>query len=179
MCLVGILVLVPSVKSVKSVAAIRLSVAKITIDLTKGWVSHRYDGVMREGSGSFPDVSTRCSAAYWAECEQHRGGAANANERETRDLLPLAVSLRYTTRELEENWGRAVTGTRVEDNVEVLGAQNCEVGRRVTTRSRQDGDLNTTRGSRTSRVVDEARRGTRAEGKRSETRLRREDDQKH
>jgi len=48
-------------------------------------------------------LGRRCSAAYWAECERHRGGAANANERETGDLLPSAVSLRYTTRELEEN----------------------------------------------------------------------------
>ena len=81
-------------KSVKSVAAVRLSVAEITIDLTKGWVSHRYDGAMREGSEGvtvtepreekkFPDVSTRCLAAYWAKCERHRGGAVNANERET------------------------------------------------------------------------------------------------
>jgi len=53
----------------------------------------------------------------------------NANERETGDLLPSAVSLRYTTRELEENGGRAVTGTRIEDDVEALGARNCEVGR--------------------------------------------------
>ena len=39
----------------------------------------------------------RCSAAYWAECEQHRGGAVNVNERATGDLLPSAVNLRYTT----------------------------------------------------------------------------------
>jgi len=120
-------------ESVKSVAAVRLSVVKITIDLTKGWVSHRYDEAMREGSEGvtvtepreekkFPDVSTRCSAGYWAECERHRGGAANANKRETGDLLLSAVSLRYTTRELEENGGRAVTGTRIEDDVEALGA---------------------------------------------------------
>ena len=51
------------------------------------------------------------------------------NERETGDLLPSAVSLRYTTRGLEENGGRSVTGTRVEDNVEALGARNREVGR--------------------------------------------------
>ena len=122
---------------------------------------------------------SRCSAAYWAECERQRGGAANANERETGDLRLSAVSLHYTTRELEENGGRAVTGTRIEDDVEALGARNCEVGRGVATRSRRDGDVNATRGSRTSRVVDEARRGTRAEGRESETRLRREGDQKH
>ena len=98
-----------------------------------------------------------CLAAYWAKCEQQRGGAVNANERETGDLLPSAVSLRYTTRELEGNGGRAGTGTRIEDEVEALGARNCEVGRGVATRSRRDGDVNATRGSRTSRVVDEAR----------------------
>jgi len=48
-------------------------------------------------------VMEHCSAAYWAECERHRGGAVNVNERETGDLLPSAVSLRYTARELEEN----------------------------------------------------------------------------
>ena len=158
-------------ESVKSVAAVRLSVVKITIDLTKGWVSHQYDEAMREGSEGVkvtelrgekrvPDVSTRCSAAYWAECERHRGGAVNANERETGDLLPSAVSLHYTTRELEENRGRAVTGTRIKDDVEALGARNCEVGRGVATRSRRDGDVNTTRGSRTSRVVDTGGKGT-------------------
>ena len=43
------------------------------------------------------------------------------NERETGDLLPSAVSLRYTTRELEGNGGRAGTGTRIEDDIEALG----------------------------------------------------------
>jgi len=74
-------------------------------------------------------MSGRCSAAYWAKCERHRGGAANANKRETGDLLPSAVSLRYTMRGLEENRGRSVTSMRVEDDVEALGARNCEVGR--------------------------------------------------
>jgi len=54
---------------------------------------------------------------------------ANTNERETRDLLPSAVSLHYTTRGLEENGGRSVTGTRVEDDVEALGAQDRKVRR--------------------------------------------------
>ena len=100
------------------------------------------------------------------------------NERETGDLLLSAVSLRYTTRELEGNGGRVGTGKRIEDDVEALGARNREVGRGVATRSRRDGDGNATRGSRTSRVVDEARRGTRAKGRESETRLRREGDRK-
>jgi len=39
----------------------------------------------------YPEVECRCSAAYWAECERHRGGAVNVNERETGDLLPSAV----------------------------------------------------------------------------------------
>ena len=50
-------------------------------------------------------------------------GAANANERETGDLVLSAVSLRYTTRELEGDGGRAGTGTRIEDDVEALGAR--------------------------------------------------------
>jgi len=92
---------------------------------------------------------TQCSAAYWAECERHRGGVANANERETGDLLPSAVNLHYTTRGLEENGGRLVTGTSVEDDVEALGARNRKVRRGVVMRLRQDGDVNATRGLRT------------------------------
>ena len=52
----------------------------------------------------------------------------NVNERETGDLLLSAVNLCYTTRGLEENRGRLVTGTSVEDDVEALGARNREVG---------------------------------------------------
>ena len=47
-----------------------------------------------------------------------------------------------------ENGGRAVTGTRVEDDVEALGARNCEVERGVGTRLGRDGDVNATRGLR-------------------------------
>jgi len=39
------------------------------------------------------------------------------------------VNLRYTTRGLEENGGRSVTGTSVEDDVETVGAQIRKVGR--------------------------------------------------
>ena len=62
---------------------------------------------------SKPEQIPRCLAAYWAECERHRGGAANANERETGDLLPSAVNLRYTTQGLEENVLNSGSSTRL------------------------------------------------------------------
>jgi len=62
-------------------------------------------GVLGVQAGGICAEETYCSAAYWAECERHRGGAANANERETGDLLPSAVSLHYTARGLGENGG--------------------------------------------------------------------------
>jgi len=76
---------------------------------------------LRTRSGS----AGRCSAAYWAECERHRGGAANANERETGDLLPSAVSLRYTTRGLEEKWGES--GDRHEGRRRRRGARGSKL----------------------------------------------------
>ena len=56
------------------------------------------------------------------------GDAANANERETGDLLPSVVNLCYTTRGLKGNGGRSVTSTSVEEDIEALGARSRETG---------------------------------------------------
>ena len=90
-----------------------------------GWVGGM--GVVPTGSLSLSTGHTlpHCSAAYWAECERHRGGAVNANERETGDLLPSAVSLRYTTRGLEEKRGES--GDRREGRRRRRGARGSKL----------------------------------------------------
>ena len=70
-------------------------------------------------------ATRHCSAAYWAECERHRGGVVNVNERETGDLLPSAVSLRYTTRGLEEKQGES--GDRHEGRRRCRGARGSKL----------------------------------------------------